>query len=87
MGHSQEHPHESLGEFPYLQNFLGESIVLPRSSRPVSKEVLEDDEKRRQEFLIRVIELADDFDTADHEFASNGMGTDLQDDCRAVREL
>jgi hypothetical protein len=53
---------------------------------PLELNIASDDTKRRGEFAIRLIELADDFDRIDHEFGPLG-GTDLQDDCQAVREL
>lgn len=40
----------------------------------------------REEFHIRLIELADQFDHLDHEISPSGS-SELQDDCQAVREL
>ncbi len=40
----------------------------------------------REEFHIQLIELANQFDDLDHEVGPVG-GSDLQDDCQAIREL
>lgn len=63
-----------------------ESVELPHGVA-VPREVAEDPEKRRNEFLIRVIELADDFDSLDHRFGPEPAGTELRDDCRLIREF
>jgi len=49
-------------------------------------DVVKDDAKRRGEFAVRLVELADEFDSLDHQFGPTG-GTILQSDCAAVRDL
>lgn len=55
------------------------------NGQTIDQDKAEDHEKRRLEFAIRVIELADAFDSLDHEYAFGG--TELQDDCMAVRDF
>lgn len=63
----------------------GEPIEMSHN-RPLELSVAQDDERRRGEFALRLIELADDFDHIDHEYGPVG-GTDLQADCQAVRDF
>ncbi len=44
-------------------------------------------ERIRKEFHVQLIELADQFDSHDHQHSPDGRGTELQDDCQAVRQL
>lgn len=56
-----------------------------RNNQTVRLDIARDPQKRRQEFFIRLIELADDFDHLDHQFGP-GFGTDLQEDCQNVKD-
>lgn len=64
---------------PYDPTELGRQIVDNSTFYDNPKEL-------RRQFHIGLIELADKFDSLDHHYGPTG-GTEIQDDCMAVREL
>ncbi len=62
------------------------SLVVDLGKITLSRDVMMDPLRLREEFHIQLIELANMFDDLDHECGPMG-GSELQDDCQAIREL
>ncbi len=71
------------------EHFIEECAITPvgRTALSLASErgALETPEALKTEFRTQLIEIADAFDSMDHRITP--MGSELQDDCHAVREL